>query len=62
MPRERQLTFESCAMADGDKLKLKSSQGEIFEVDPEALPDAKYRGPTQASDKTLIDRLLPCRP
>ncbi|CAE7895552.1 Skp1, partial [Symbiodinium microadriaticum] len=31
----RQLTFESCAMADGDKLKLKSSQGEIFEVDPE---------------------------
>ena len=22
-------------MADGDKLKLKSSQGEIFEVDPE---------------------------
>ncbi|CAE7268978.1 RAD5B [Symbiodinium necroappetens] len=30
-----QLTFESCAMADGDKLKLKSSQGEIFEVDPE---------------------------
>ena len=49
-------------MADGDKLKLKSSQGEIFEVDPEALPDAKYRGPTQASDKTLIDRLLPCRP
>eukprot|EP00439_Symbiodinium_sp_Y106_P008978 s3365_g1.t1 len=25
----------SSAMADGDKLKLKSSQGEIFEVDPE---------------------------
>ena len=24
------------AMAEGDKLKLKSSQGEIFEVDPEA--------------------------
>ena len=23
-------------MADGDKLKLKSSQGEIFEVEPEA--------------------------
>ena len=27
---------DSEAMADGDKLKLKSSQGEIFEVDPEA--------------------------
>ena len=34
--KERQLSFESYTMADGDKLKLKSSQGEIFEVDPEA--------------------------